>query len=71
MLYELARNPSIQEKVYDDLIKDGVFPGHSPPLLRACLKETLRLHPTAAGTSRILDSDAILSGYQVPKDVSF
>lgn len=70
MLYELARNPSIQTAIYEDLIKHKMQPGHNLPLLRACLKETLRLHPTAGGTSRILDSDAILSGYYVPKEVS-
>lgn len=71
MLYELARNPTIQEDVYEELIQSNMRAGHSPPLLRACLKETLRLHPTAAGTSRVLDSDAVLSGYYIPKDVSF
>lgn len=70
MLYELARNPSIQAKIYEELKKDEMKPGHFPPLLRACLKETLRLHPTAGGTSRIIDSDAVLSGYNVPKGVS-
>ncbi len=71
MLYELAKNPSIQAKIYEELKKDEIKPGHFPPLLRACLKETLRLHPTAGGTSRIIDSDAVLSGYNVPKGVSF
>lgn len=69
MLYELARNASIQTELYDNLIADKLQPGHTPPLLRACLKETLRLHPTAGGTSRIISSDAILSGYHVPKGV--
>ncbi|KAK4037016.1 hypothetical protein OUZ56_029060 [Daphnia magna] len=67
MLYEFARNPQIQAAVYDDLIVNKLRPGYAPPLLRACLKETLRLHPTAGGTSRIISSDAILSGYRVPK----
>ena len=71
MLYELARNPAIQTTIYEELKKDEIRPGHFPPLLRACLKETLRLHPTAGGTSRIIDSDAILSGYNVPKEVSY
>lgn len=70
MLYEFARNPQIQAAVYDDLIVNKLRPGYAPPLLRACLKETLRLHPTAGGTSRIISSDAILSGYRVPKGVT-
>ncbi|XP_046633707.1 probable cytochrome P450 49a1 isoform X2 [Daphnia pulicaria] len=67
MLYELARNSSIQTAIYEDLMKNKMKPGHISPLLRACLKETLRLHPTAGGSSRIIDSDAVLSGYHVPK----
>ncbi len=71
MLYELARNSSIQTAIYEDLMKNKMKPGQISPLLRACLKETLRLHPTAGGSSRIIDSDAVLSGYHVPKGVSF
>ncbi|XP_046461154.1 probable cytochrome P450 49a1 [Daphnia pulex] len=67
MLYELARNSSIQTAIYEDLMKNKMKPGQISPLLRACLKETLRLHPTAGGSSRIIDSDAVLSGYHVPK----
>ena len=71
MLYELARNWPIQTTIYEDLLENKMKPGHISPLLRACLKETLRLHPTAGGSSRIIDSDAVLSGYHVPKGVSF
>lgn len=34
---------------------------------RAVLKESLRLNPISIGVGRILNKDAILSGYQVPK----
>jgi cytochrome P450 len=70
MLYELARNVSIQNAIYEDIKKNKMKPGHISPLLRASLKETLRLHPTAGGTSRFTDSDAVLSGFHVPKGVS-
>lgn len=69
MLYELSRNQQIQNEIYENLKEQNMLPGHYPQLLRACLKETLRLHPTAGGTSRILDSDTMLSGFFVPKGV--
>ena len=70
MLYELARNPSIQDAIYDDLSKQEMKPGQSPSLLRASLKEVLRLYPTAGATSRILASNSTFSGYFIPKGVS-
>ncbi len=69
MLHHLARNPVVQEAIYVDLKGCELEPGKFPPLLRACLKETMRLNPSASANSRILDTDAILSGYHVPKGV--
>lgn len=40
------------------------------PFLRACIKETLRLYPVVIGNGRNLQSDAVISGYHVPKGVS-
>ena len=68
MLYQLARNIHIRNAVFQDLKETDMKPGRIPPLLCACLKETLRLHPTA--NSRILNADAVLSSYRVPKRVS-
>ena len=70
MLYQLARNIHIQNAVFQDLKETDMKPGRIPPLLRACLKETLRLHPTATANARILNADAVLSSYRVPKGVS-
>lgn len=69
MLYDLARHPYVQDALHVDLTDGGIRAGKVPPLLRACLKETLRLHPTAAGNSRIIASDAVLSGYHIPAGV--
>lgn len=69
MLHDLARNPHVQEAIYVDLKANEMKPGRSPPLLRACLKETLRLHPPGSANSRILDSEAIVSGYVIPAGV--
>nr|QST15061.1 CYP363A1 protein [Diaphanosoma celebensis] len=67
MLYQLARNVHIQNAIFQDLKETELKPGRVPPLLRACLKETLRLHPTATANSRVLNDDAVLSSYRVPK----
>lgn len=66
MLYDLAKNAHVQDSIFVDLTASETQPGKFPPLLRACLKETLRLHPTAAANSRIIHSDAVFSGYNVP-----
>ncbi len=69
MLYDLAKNVHVQDSIFVDLTASEMQPGKFPPLLRACLKETLRLHPTASGNSRIIHSDAVFSGYSVPSGV--
>ena len=69
MLHHLARNYSLQEALFTDQNERPLRPGHTPPLLRACLKETLRLQPTASANSRILDADAVMSSYHIPKGV--
>lgn len=70
MLHDLAMHQDVQNEVFETLTHSTMTPGHIPPLLRAIMKETLRLHPTAAATSRFLDTDAILSGFNVPKNVT-
>lgn len=37
---------------------------------KAVLKETFRLNPVSVGVGRITNTDLVLSGYQVPKNVS-
>lgn len=74
----MARNPEVQEKLYNESL--SLLPNkHSPvnketltqcPYTRAALKETFRLNPISVGVGRILDTDAMFSGYCVPKGVS-
>ena len=71
MLHDIAKHPIVQSALYQDLKENEPKPGRYSPLLRACLKETLRIHPTASANSRILDSAAIFSGFHVPEGVSF
>lgn len=37
---------------------------------KAVIKESLRLNPISVGVGRILQTDVVLNGYQVPKGVS-
>lgn len=72
-LYNLARFPEVQEKLYQDLESvlgndEEVTPEHLTklPYLKACLKESMRLTPSITVLARFLDEDVVLSGYQVP-----
>lgn len=38
--------------------------------LKAVVKEGMRVKPIALGTPRQIEKDLILSGYQIPKNVS-
>ncbi|EDW89662.1 probable cytochrome P450 49a1 [Drosophila yakuba] len=74
-IYQLAKNPDKQKKLFDELQK--VFPHRDAdinqnvleqmPYLRACVKETLRMRPVVIANGRSLQSDAVINGYHVPK----
>ena len=36
------------------------------PLVRGCVRETLRLHPITVVNSRVVTDDIVLMGYQIP-----
>ncbi|XP_017091373.2 probable cytochrome P450 12a4, mitochondrial [Drosophila bipectinata] len=70
----LAKNPEKQEKLREEIMKilpekDSEFTEASMknmPYLRACIKESQRVSPLIVGNARVLEKDAVLSGYQVP-----
>nr|QGQ60786.1 CYP44 [Eurytemora pacifica] len=72
-LYALARNPEVQEKVFEEVQKN--LPLSSPastqalanlPYLKAFVKETFRLFPNGTEVSRYTEQDMNLAGYEIP-----
>ncbi|KAK7056563.1 hypothetical protein SK128_013799 [Halocaridina rubra] len=67
-IHYLSRNEDIQVLLYEE-VKD-IDPGshnlQGLSYLRAVLKETFRLRPSAAASGRFLYQDAVFSGYRVP-----
>ncbi|CAH3104927.1 unnamed protein product [Porites lobata] len=75
LLYHLANNPKVQEKVYEEVLSligpHGDFNSESFAKLqyiKACVKESMRLHPIASRWTRVLNQDIALSGYNVPSN---
>ncbi|XP_028523167.1 probable cytochrome P450 12a5, mitochondrial isoform X2 [Apis cerana] len=75
LLYHLAKNPRTQRKVYDEIISvlsndNSSFTEKSlknMPYLKACIQETLRLHPAIPYITRLLPKTISLHGYTIPK----
>ncbi|XP_055378532.1 cytochrome P450 302a1, mitochondrial [Condylostylus longicornis] len=76
-LYHLAKNPESQNKLLDesrtilknpcDAISEEILKSKIP-YARAVLKEVFRLNPISVGVGRILNSNCVLGGYNVPRD---
>eukprot|EP00795_Rhopilema_esculentum_P015013 gene15013-6172_t len=73
MLYLIAKNPHAQSRIREEISR--VLPQGQEPtaeslqqlsLVKAAVKETLRLYPVLILTSRVLEHDVVLSGYHVP-----
>ncbi|KAJ2948278.1 hypothetical protein O0L34_g7511 [Tuta absoluta] len=73
-MYLLANNDRAQKRLQQEL--DSYLPiGRALnskdldklPYLRACIKEALRIKPVILGNGRCIQSDAVISGYEVPK----
>ncbi|KAG8515371.1 Cytochrome P450 11B1, mitochondrial [Galemys pyrenaicus] len=72
-LYELARNPQVQQAVREESLAAQALVSEQPqkvmtelPLLRAALKETLRLYPVGVFVDRRVSSDVVLRNYHIP-----
>uniref|UniRef100_A0A8D0L640 Cholesterol side-chain cleavage enzyme, mitochondrial n=1 Tax=Sphenodon punctatus TaxID=8508 RepID=A0A8D0L640_SPHPU len=72
-MYELARSPSIQEQLRAEIFAakakaqgDMLKLLKSIPLLKASVKETLRLHPVAVTLQRYTTQEIILQDYFIP-----
>lgn len=77
LLYNLGRNPHVQDKLYQEVLSvvgqdEDVTSQSLAKLsyLKACVKESMRLNPILSSLGRILDQDIVLSGYNVPAQVS-
>ncbi|XP_050397894.2 1,25-dihydroxyvitamin D(3) 24-hydroxylase, mitochondrial [Patella vulgata] len=75
--YNMATNKDKQEKLYKE-IQNALGPQNDVTpealakmqYLRACVKESFRLHhPTSTGTIRVLPEDIVLGGYRIPKGI--
>ncbi|XP_048068668.1 cytochrome P450 11B1, mitochondrial-like isoform X1 [Ursus arctos] len=72
-LFELARNPDVQQALrQESLVAEARIAEHPQrattelPLLRAALKETLRLYPVGISVDRQVGSDVVLQNYHIP-----
>lgn len=59
-LHSLSINEDVQDMARESIQTDSLT------YLRACLKETLRMYPTAGANSRYISENAVIGGFQVP-----
>ena len=74
LLHHIAQRPDIQQDLFDEINKVcgeketiDFADLQKLSLVRNCVKETLRLHPVLIVSLRVIESDMVLNGYQVPK----
>ncbi|XP_018327235.1 probable cytochrome P450 49a1 isoform X2 [Agrilus planipennis] len=61
-LHYLAHNKKAQSRAREEVLQSQ----QEYKYLKACLKETLRLKPTAGANSRFLANDTVIEGFEVP-----
>ncbi|ESO90813.1 hypothetical protein LOTGIDRAFT_163698 [Lottia gigantea] len=73
VLFCLSQSPRVQEKLFTEIynvLEDRKYIAASDiaqmPYLKACVKETFRLHPNALEISRVTKNNMVLGGYQIP-----
>ncbi|KAH9509905.1 hypothetical protein Btru_044589 [Bulinus truncatus] len=78
LFYNLARNPDKQEKLASEVRRFIGRTGEVTPeilnqmhYLKACLKESFRLHYPVSAVFRVLQTDITVSGYHVPAGVQY
>ncbi|KAJ9596906.1 hypothetical protein L9F63_012071 [Diploptera punctata] len=77
-LYYIAKNQDKQQILFEEIVKH--LPNKNGRItsdtlnelkyLKACIKESMRISPIAAGNIRQLVKDLVLGGYHVPKGVN-
>ncbi|XP_037542222.1 sterol 26-hydroxylase, mitochondrial [Nematolebias whitei] len=78
-LYQLSRNPQIQDRLYEEvssMVPENQIPSAAEvtqmPYLRAVIKETLRMYPVVSFNARIMmEKPTTVGGYQFPKNTTF
>ncbi|XP_064400964.1 probable cytochrome P450 49a1 isoform X2 [Halichondria panicea] len=76
LLFELAKNPEVQERLYQEI--QSVVGERPPtaqdleamPYLRGCIKEGFRVRGAVNSLNRVLSEDAVIHGYHVPAGVN-
>ncbi|XP_075711268.1 cholesterol side-chain cleavage enzyme, mitochondrial [Rhinoderma darwinii] len=73
-MYELARAPGVQDILRSEIQAARAASGNDLtamlkriPLVKAALKETLRLHPVAITLQRYTQRDTVIRNYMIPK----
>ena len=77
LLHHISKEPELQQALYDEVTSVCGLNGvpdfndlQKMPLVRNCVKETLRIYPSLP-LFRKAQTNMVIDGYQVPKDTSF